>query len=263
MGNTLSAIAVFSFASWHTSKKSDKQYSDNHKDRFILYHLNIIKMKKFILSPILLAFVLFLSCESNNENEKFGQMSFASNYHIINCITKVSVYIDDVYIADITEPSDSILTCGINGNVTKQVIVGTHTYKVLIGNDENEACYKEVTGSVEISSNECKTFFINVREIFDNHGKITVGANYHVVNCPIKATVYIDDLLAGELTKPCDSINDCGMEGNITQQVETGLHTYKCVFYSSEADSCYNETSGSIYVDKDECKKIFIDLFDL
>ena len=216
-------------------------------------------MKNRILCFIVIILVA-VSCNKNDDKEEFGQMSFASNYHIINCIAKVSVYIDDAYIADITMPSDSIIACGLDGNVTKQVNVGLHTYKVLIGENENGECYEEVTGTVQVSADECKKIFIDLKPLFDNYGMMTIGANYHIVNCPIKATVYIDDFLIGELTKPCDSVNDCGIEGNITQQVEVGLHTYKCVFQSPETDSCYNEVNGTIQVDKNECKKIFIDI---
>lgn len=106
------------------------------------------------------------------------------------------------------------------------------------------------------------TVACNKKDNPEEFGQITFGSNYDIVNCPIQVSVYIDDLFVGEISSPCDSIVDCGIEGNVTKSVEMGTHTYKCLLQSPETDSCYNEIKGTVHVDKDECKKIFIDVLE-
>ncbi|MGI6718346.1 MAG: hypothetical protein ACOX4D_04240 [Bacteroidales bacterium] len=106
------------------------------------------------------------------------------------------------------------------------------------------------------------TISCDKKENSEEFGQMSFGSNYHIVNCPVKVSVYIDDLYVGELTNPCDSIVDCGIEGNVMQSVEVGTHTYKCVLQSLDTDSCYNEVNGTVSVGKDECKKIFINVLE-
>ncbi len=120
-------------------------------------------MRNMLLSLLVVVLGL-VSCVKNND-ENYGQMSFASNYNIVNCALKVSVYIDDIYVGDISQPSDSIVACGLQGNVTKSVSVGEHTYKIVLSGDSDEGCSGEMTGSVQVEENECEKIFINVADV--------------------------------------------------------------------------------------------------
>jgi len=119
---------------------------------------------------ILLGFVIISSCDKT-ENDKNGFVTFGANYHIINCITNVTIYVDDKNMGTLASSTNSILNCGEEANITKELSVGEHSYKVEIRPEIGTGCTKDLTGVFTISENECEKIFIDYLQVFSDQFK--------------------------------------------------------------------------------------------
>jgi hypothetical protein len=109
---------------------------------------------------------VFSSCKEKEE-VKEGYVTFGANYHVINCITDVTIFLDGGNIGVLQNSVDAISDCGEAENLTKKISVGEHTYKIEIRpKDGGEGCIKDVTGVFTVSENECKKIFIDYYQIF-------------------------------------------------------------------------------------------------
>lgn len=121
-------------------------------------------MKYLRYFRFLLFFVLTTtSCEK--DSGKTGTVTFGANYHIINCITNITVFIDGEKVGMIEMPSDSVIDCGISGYLNKDVSIGNHSYKVEIRPEMGAGCTKDIKGTFRIHENECKKIFIDYTKI--------------------------------------------------------------------------------------------------
>ena len=119
-------------------------------------------MKKDILLMITLIFLfgIFNSCDEMEE-KKMGYVTFGANYHIIDCISNVTIYIDNEKVGTLTNFTDTIVNCGEESNITKELTVGYHSYMVDIRPETGTGCTKEVNGTFTVSENECEKIFID------------------------------------------------------------------------------------------------------
>ena len=118
---------------------------------------------KFIIS-LLICFGLtcvFSSCD-DKEEKKSAYVTFGANFGVLNCMSNVTIFLDDENIGVLETHIDTINDCGELGTLTKQISVGEHTYKVEI----KGGCAKNVTGKFTVSENECKKVFIDYFKIF-------------------------------------------------------------------------------------------------
>ena len=127
-------------------------------------------MKKYRLLTssliILLGISIFHSCDK--AEDETGFVTFGANYHIINCISKVTIYIDNEKIGTLTNPTDTIIDCGEESNITKELTIGNHSYKIEIRPETGTGCTKDINGTFTIAKNECKKIFIDYLELFNN-----------------------------------------------------------------------------------------------
>lgn len=129
-------------------------------------------MRKFrlVISILIIfaGFVIVNSCDKA-ENDKKGFVTFGANYHIINCITSVTIYVDDKNIGTLENPTNSIVDCGEETNITKELTVGEHSYKVEIRPEIGSGCTKDITGTFTISENKCEKIFIDYLHVFNKN----------------------------------------------------------------------------------------------
>ena len=105
--------------------------------------------------------LLYLGVSCNKVEDKKGTVTFGANYGMINCPTNVTIYIDDKKIGTLTSPAEEITECGRPENLTKDLSVGQHSYKVEIRSIQGSGCNKDLTGTISINENECTIVFIN------------------------------------------------------------------------------------------------------
>ena len=110
--------------------------------------------------------VVVTEVEDNTPLE--GYVTFGANYHVINCITTVTVFLDGENIGILQNPVDSISDCGEAGILTKKISAGEHSYKVEIRPQAGEGCMKDLTGTFTVSENECKKIFIDYSLVFSS-----------------------------------------------------------------------------------------------
>ncbi len=126
-------------------------------------------MKKNLFFKNLLIFILgitiFSAC-TKEENDKKGFVTFGANYHIINCITNVTIYVDHKKIGTLKNPTNTIKNCGEDTNITKELPIGKHSYKVEIRPEMGIGCTKDITGTFTISKDQCKKIFIDYLKVF-------------------------------------------------------------------------------------------------
>jgi len=117
-------------------------------------------MKKLAFSIILCLF-LIIGFTCNKSVTPKGTVSFGANYGVINCITSVTIYVDNNKIGVLGSTIDNITDCGQNGTITKDLSVGQHSYKVEIRPLSGIGCTKDITGTIQIVENECSKVFID------------------------------------------------------------------------------------------------------
>ncbi len=104
--------------------------------------------KRIFFSMILLSF-LFTSCEKNTADEK-GQVNFGANFHTINCITSVTIFVDGKGIGKIAGFTNEIAQCNAPENLTIQLGEGTHSYIAKIRPDLGVGCTKDISGTFDL-----------------------------------------------------------------------------------------------------------------
>jgi len=124
------------------------------KQNFIIYTLIII-----------IGIFVFNSCD-NGENDKKGFVTFGANYHIINCVTTVAIYLDNEYIGTLPNSTDTIIDCGMESNITKELSIGDHSYKVEIRPENGTGCTKDITGTFTVLENKCEKIFIDYLQVY-------------------------------------------------------------------------------------------------
>ena len=118
-------------------------------------------MKKIsILLSLVVLFTVF-SCDEDQDNPKSGNVTFGANYHVINCITTVTIFLDGKDIGTLQNFTDAINDCGEAGNITKNIPVGEYPYRVEIRGN----CSKDITGILVVSENECTKIFIDLFQL--------------------------------------------------------------------------------------------------
>lgn len=121
--------------------------------------IGISRLKNFLL---LIIFCFgFLSSSCLKLSRETGYVTFGANYHVINCITTVTIYVDGENIGTLSDYTDEIKACGLPENITKELVTGNHTYRVEISSPDGSGCIKEITGKFYLSQDECKKIFID------------------------------------------------------------------------------------------------------
>jgi hypothetical protein len=123
---------------------------------------------KIQISFFVVFLIIFLfSCTDENE-KTYGTVVFGANYHAINCITSVDVFIDGKHIGQLEVPADSVPDCGHNYGLREELETGNHTYKIEIRPMQGIGCTKDITGNLNITEGGCETVFIDYFEVFAN-----------------------------------------------------------------------------------------------
>ncbi len=122
-------------------------------------------MKKrivFLFIPIFL--ILIFSCESENLNGN-GTVTFGANFHIIDCISYVTVYVDDIELGTLQNSTNEITECNAPENLSKELTAGKHSYLVEIRPPIGTGCTKDISGTFTLVDNECEKIFIDYNTI--------------------------------------------------------------------------------------------------
>lgn len=125
-------------------------------------------MKKlFILLSLISILFLGSSCKKkDSESDEKGYITFGANYGRINCLSSVTIFIDGKEVGKLTEHAEEVLECGVSGNVTKELSVGSHSYRIEIRPTNGGNCHKDISGDFTTKEGECKKVFIDFTEIF-------------------------------------------------------------------------------------------------
>ena len=100
-----------------------------------------------------------------------GFVTFGANYHVMNCQSTVTVFLDGEKIGVLQSPVDIINDCGEEWNLNRKIAVGAHSYRVEI----RGGCIKDVAGTFVVSENECIKIFIDYHQIFNPQPNIKEG----------------------------------------------------------------------------------------
>jgi len=90
---------------------------------------------------ILISSSIFNSCKESTDDSAF--VTFGANYHIMNCISNVTIYVENESIGKLTRSTDTIINCGDENNITKELTLGSHSYKIEIRPQSGSGCTKE------------------------------------------------------------------------------------------------------------------------
>lgn len=136
----------------------------------MILRLKLSIMKHGFISNFLIGFLLFSlfnSCDKT-EIEKKGFVTFGANFHVVNCITTVTIFIENENVGTLTNFTNSINDCGEESNITRELSVGDYSYKVEIRPLSGSGCTKDIIGNFTISENQCEKVFIDYIEVFNN-----------------------------------------------------------------------------------------------
>jgi hypothetical protein len=193
-------------------------------------------MKKYRL--LMSALIIFLgisilnSCDKKEDKET-GLVTFGANYHIINCISNVTIYIDNVKVGTLINPTDTIKDCGEESNITKELTVGNHSYKIEIRPETGTGCTKDINGTLTISKNKCEKVFIDYLKVFSNQS----DCDQNVIVSPTEyQNAPNDPFSITEITISGDCLNikfaASGCDGNtwIVKLIDSGMiaESYPC-----------------------------------
>jgi len=229
---------------------------------------------------LVLGVLLIVSCEKSElESQQVPNVS------AIPCRQDVlrSSELSDKVVVEFTNKGVQIthynfeVTCDFTTvNVTHTFVNGVlHITQQGSPNQANCVCHSDVSYTIEgISQDKVNVIFINGVQVYcHNDGKkeegyVTFGANYHIINAPTTVTVFLDGENIGTLQNSVDAISECGEERNLTKKISVGEHIYRV-----EIRPAGNQTQGVIQtvkvvngtftVTKNECKKIFIDYYQI
>jgi hypothetical protein len=124
-------------------------------------------MKKQISFFVVSLTILLFSCTDKNE-KTYGTVVFGANYHAINCITSVDVFIEGKHVGQLEVPADSVPDCELNYGLKQELETGNHSYKIEIRPMQGIGCTKDITGNLKITESGCETVFIDYFEVFEN-----------------------------------------------------------------------------------------------
>ena len=122
-----------------------------------------MKSYLYFISLLVIALLMFSGCEKS-EN-RTASVTFGANYHVVNCITYVTVYLDGKKLGKLETPADSITECGQTENITKEVFPGKHFYKVEIRSEMGTGLKKDIKGEFRVGRGECYKVFIDYFKI--------------------------------------------------------------------------------------------------
>jgi len=105
-------------------------------------------------------FTLISSCKKE-DTKPTGFITFGANYHVVNCITNVTIYIDGKFMGELKVFADSITDCNTNAGLTKELEIGHHYYKVKIRPESGIGLSKDIAGQVDITENCCEIVFVD------------------------------------------------------------------------------------------------------
>lgn len=187
--------------------------------------------KENIIIHLIIALITALSftaCDPSSEEK--GEVTFGANYNVINCLVSVTVFIDEEKVGELGSPVASITSCGQVGNITKQLPVGDHTYKVNIYSKDTEGwCatpIETISGTFTVTANECTKVFLDFYEIF----AIDRGCDYNVFidpqayeTDPDHPFTLTDMSIDGDCLKIKISASGCSGETWIVKLIDSGV----------------------------------------
>ena len=103
--------------------------------------------------------LVFAGCSKDRDRSAY--VTFGANYHVIDCITTVTVYLDGEKIGRLENYTDTLRSCGELENLTKDIVPGKHSYKVEIRPFEGIGCMKDINGTFKVKDGECYKVFID------------------------------------------------------------------------------------------------------
>ncbi len=103
--------------------------------------------------------LFFVGC--SKDRDRSASVTFGANYHVINCITTVTVYLDGKKIGRLENYTDTLRSCEEPGNLTKDIVPGKHSYKVEVRPLEGNGCMKDIKGTFKVKDGECYKVFID------------------------------------------------------------------------------------------------------
>lgn len=88
-------------------------------------------------------------------------------------------------------------------------------------------------------------------------GTVSFGTNTDLWNCYVTPKIYVDNVEMGIVPGYIDSIRNCSSDSTLNIDLAIGHHTYKFVT-ADNLSSCRKVIKGEFYLEKDECKRIYI-----
>lgn len=156
--------------------------------------------------------IMLSTCD--DKDDKKGFVTFGANYHIINCISTVTIYLDGKNIGTLESPTDTILNCGEPGNITREVSAGDHSIKIEI-RSEGGGCTQDIIGGFEVAENECRKIFIDYRQVFNEEidcDKVVIISEDEYKNAPDSPVSINEMRIMGNCLKIKFSASGC--DGN-------------------------------------------------
>jgi hypothetical protein len=90
-------------------------------------------------------------------------------------------------------------------------------------------------------------------------GTVSFGTNTDILNCIVTPKIYIDNVFKGIVPGYIDSIKNCHSDSTLNIEIPVGHHTYKFIAADDEGN-CLEQKTGEFYIEKDGCKKIFLNI---
>jgi len=188
-----------------------------------------MKRLKIILTLLLVCLGLTLtisSCDKEKSDPRKGTVTFGANYHVINCMSTVTVFLDGKNIGTLQHSVDAIYHCGEAENITKEIPVGEHSYKVEIRPENGGGgCTKDISGTFVISDeNECRTIFIDYLQLFrDEWDQDVIISKTEYENAPNDRLSILDMSISGNCLKIKFRANGCNGESWDVKLIDSGI----------------------------------------
>ena len=176
---------------------------------------------------------IFIASSCEEFFKKKGQVTFGSNFHVVNCISTVTIYLDGQNIGTLSNSVDSIYDCGLKENITKEISVGKHHYKIEIRPQYGDGCTKDLSGTFTISENECKKIFIDYLQVFNKTNNCDKDV---IISCEEYKTAPDDFVVVNSLKIEDDclkvnfSASACSGSTWIVKLIDSGIvaESYPC-----------------------------------
>ena len=153
----------------------------------------------------------------HNDNKE-GYVTFGANYHVINCLSTVTIFLDRENIGTLQRPVNAISECGEAGTLTKKIPIGEHTYRVEIQGN----CEKNITGTFVVSENECEKIFIDYFQIFNtNCDKDVIISKTEYDRIPTQRVSIIDMKIVDDCLKIKFSSSGCDGSSWIVELIDS------------------------------------------